>query len=138
MTTAVGWIGATLILLAYAQTNLRRLRQVSVLGGLALLAFNIAMHVWPYVVLELVVGAINVRRLLELRRRPTIEARSPAAVPRPDPTPRRASTAQAAPAAWPPPAPCARDSDAVGALQDACPEPFDVAAGPGAIDQWPR
>jgi hypothetical protein len=108
MTTAVGWIGATLILLAYAQTDLRRLRQVSVLGGLALLAFNIAMRVWPYVALELVLGAINIRRLLELRGRPTIELRSPRAVLRADPTSRRPSTAQSAPAAWPPPAPSAR------------------------------
>ena len=101
MITAAGWLGATLILLAYAQTNLRRLRQISVLGGIALLMFNFAVHMWPNVVLELVLGVINVRRLLELRARPTVEQCSHGPVNGVDPTPDDAPHPSSPAVTWP-------------------------------------
>jgi hypothetical protein len=70
MITTIGWVGATLVLLSYAQTNTARLRQINLLASVAMLTFNIAMRIWPSVVLELLLGVVNARRLLQLRSRP--------------------------------------------------------------------
>lgn len=67
MVTMLGWIGALLALVAYAQTGAVRLRQVALASSVALLTFAVLLGIWSNVVLELALGAVNVRRLLQLR-----------------------------------------------------------------------
>jgi hypothetical protein len=67
MVTLLGWIGALLALVAYAQTSAIRLRQVALASSVALLAFAAMLGIWSNVVLELTLGAVNMRRLLQLR-----------------------------------------------------------------------
>ena len=64
----VGWLGAALVLVSYAQRNTIRLRQISLLAGAALLSFNLILGVWPNVALELALAVVNLRRLIQLRR----------------------------------------------------------------------
>ena len=70
MITTIGWVGATLVLLSYAQTNTARLRQINLVASVVMLTFNIAMRIWPSVVLELLLGIVNARRLMQLRSKP--------------------------------------------------------------------
>ncbi len=67
MITLLGWVGAGLALLAYAQTGAARLRQIALLSSVALLAFNLVLGIWSNVALEFALGAVNVRRLVQLR-----------------------------------------------------------------------
>ncbi len=64
----IGWLGAALVLVSYAQHNTIRLRQISLLAGAALLSFNLILGVWPNVALELALAVVNLRRLIQLRR----------------------------------------------------------------------
>ena len=68
MVTLLGWIGALLALVAYAQTTAIRLRQVALASSVALLIFAVMLGIWSNVVLELALGAVNVRRLVQLRQ----------------------------------------------------------------------
>lgn len=68
MITLLGWIGALLALMAYAQTGAERFRQIALLSSVALLTFALLLGIWPNVVLESALGAVNARRLLQLRR----------------------------------------------------------------------
>jgi hypothetical protein len=77
MITLLGWIGALLALLAYAQTGARRFRQIALLSSVALLTFALLLGIWSNVVLETALGAVNVRRLLQLQR-PTRRVRGAA------------------------------------------------------------
>ena len=67
MVTLLGWIGALLALLAYAQTRASRLRQIALLSSVALLTFNVLLGIWSNVALELALAIVNVRRLVQLR-----------------------------------------------------------------------
>jgi hypothetical protein len=77
MTTMIGWLGAALVLTSYAQTNTARLRQLNLLASIAMLTFNITLHIWPSVVLELLLAVVNVHRLLQLRTANTQPAQGP-------------------------------------------------------------
>jgi len=66
-TTMIGWLGAGLVLTSYAQSNTARLRQINLLASIAMLTFDISLHIWPSVVLELLLAVINIRRLAQLR-----------------------------------------------------------------------
>ena len=68
MIELVGWFGAALVLVSYAQTNTIRLRQISLLAGVALLSFNLILGIWPNVALELALAVVNLRRLIQLHR----------------------------------------------------------------------
>jgi hypothetical protein len=67
MTTAIGWIGAALVVVTYAQKNMRQLRYISLLASTAMLIYGLALRIWPNVTLELILSAINIRRLVQLR-----------------------------------------------------------------------
>jgi hypothetical protein len=69
MITFLGWIGAMLALIAYAQTGAARFRQIALLSSAALLTFNLLLGIWSNVALESTLAIVNVRRLLQLRRR---------------------------------------------------------------------
>jgi hypothetical protein len=79
MITLLGWIGAMLALVAYAQTGAARFRQIALLSSLALLTFNALLGIWSNVVLESALGIVNVRRLLQLRAPSTRIREQPAA-----------------------------------------------------------
>jgi hypothetical protein len=72
MTTAVGWIGAALVVVTYAQKNMRQLRYISLLASTAMLTYGMALRIWPNVTLELILSVINVRRLVQLRSEPAV------------------------------------------------------------------
>ena len=67
MITLLGWTGALLALVAYAQTGAARLRQIALLSSVALLSFNVLLGIWSNVALEFALAIVNVRRLLQLR-----------------------------------------------------------------------
>jgi hypothetical protein len=76
MVTLLGWIGALLALVAYAQTSAVRLRRVALASSVALLTFAAMLGIWSNVALELTLVAVNVRRLIQLRH--VTRAASPA------------------------------------------------------------
>jgi hypothetical protein len=63
----LGWMGAALALVAYAQTVATRFRQIALLSSVALLTFNVLLGIWSNVALECALGIVNVRRLMQLR-----------------------------------------------------------------------
>ena len=67
MTTLLGWLGAGLALVSYAQTKTARLRQISILASMALLCFNLLLGIWSNVALESTLGVVNLYRLMQLR-----------------------------------------------------------------------
>ena len=67
MTTLLGWLGAGLALVSYAQTRTARLRQISILASMALLSFNLLLGIWSNVALESTLGVVNLYRLMQLR-----------------------------------------------------------------------
>jgi hypothetical protein len=69
MTTIIGWVGAALVLCSYAQTDTTRLRQINLLASVAMLTFDLTLHIWPSVVLEVTLGLVNATRLMQLRTR---------------------------------------------------------------------
>lgn len=69
MITLLGWVGAGLALVAYAQTGAARFRQIALLSSVALLTFNVILGIWSNVALECALGAVNVGRLVQLRPR---------------------------------------------------------------------
>ena len=68
MIALLGWLGAALVLVSYAQRNTIRLRQISLLAGVSLISFNLVLGIWPNVAMELALGVVNLRRLIQLRR----------------------------------------------------------------------
>jgi hypothetical protein len=74
MIMLIGWLGAALVLVSYAQRNTVRLRQTSLLASAALLSFNLIVGIWPNVALEVALAVVNLRRLIQPQRpftRPT-------------------------------------------------------------------
>ena len=76
MITVLGWVGAGLALVAYAQTGAARFRQIALLSSVALLTFNVILGIWSNVALECALGAVNVGRLAQLRLRAPTSALS--------------------------------------------------------------
>lgn len=68
LTVTLGWMGTALVILSYAQTNVRRLRTVSMVASTVLVVFNLTLGIWSNVVLEVALVGINVTRL----RRPAV------------------------------------------------------------------
>jgi hypothetical protein len=79
MTTMIGWLGASLVLLSYAQRDAVRLRQINLVASIAMTAFDLALRIWPSLVLEVLLAAMNVYRLRQQRQatRPRWLARRP-------------------------------------------------------------
>lgn len=78
LTLAVGWLGTALVILSYAQSNVRMLRIISMVASIVLVAFNVALGIWSNVALEIALVAINVARL---RKRGDQRANTTAAAP---------------------------------------------------------
>lgn len=66
-TIALGWLGTALVLVAYAQPTARRLRIVSLLASIVLIAFNGVLGIWSNVALEIALVVVN---LVQLARFP--------------------------------------------------------------------
>jgi hypothetical protein len=45
---AIGWAGSAVLVWSLLQTQLRRLRVLNLVGCLILIAYNAAIHVWPW------------------------------------------------------------------------------------------
>ena len=67
MITLLGWLGAFVALVAYAQTGTARFRQIALLSSVVLLTFNVLLGIWSNVVLESSLAAVNLSRLVQLR-----------------------------------------------------------------------
>ena len=63
MITALGWLGTALVIASYAQPNVARLRRISLIASLVLIAFNAALGIWSRVALEVALVVINVTQL---------------------------------------------------------------------------
>jgi hypothetical protein len=61
--TALGWLGTALVIVSYAQADVARLRMVSLVASVVLVAFNAALGVWSNVALEVALVVINLMRL---------------------------------------------------------------------------
>ena len=68
MTAALGWIGTALVLASYAQSNVVRLRTVSLFASAILVSFNVLIEVWSNVALEIALVAVNLARMRAGRR----------------------------------------------------------------------
>ena len=67
MTTMIGWLGATLVVVTYAQKDIRRLRYVGLLASATMLTYSVALRIWPNVALESLLSLVNLRRAWQLR-----------------------------------------------------------------------
>lgn len=67
ITTALGWLGTALVLASYAQPNVARLRQVSLLASVVLIAFNLSLGIWSNIALEVALVGINLEQLRRTR-----------------------------------------------------------------------
>jgi hypothetical protein len=68
----LGWAGSALLVVSILQSDIFRLRVLNLVASVALVAYNLALAVWPGVGLNLVVGLINVvyiTRILREKRR---------------------------------------------------------------------
>lgn len=63
LTLAFGWLGTALVIVSYAQSNVRMLRVISMIASIVLVIFNAALGIWSNVALEVALVAINVARL---------------------------------------------------------------------------
>lgn len=64
MITALGWLGTALVLASYTQTNLPRLRRLSLTASVVLIVFKSALGGWSDVALEVTLVGVN-RHLLQ-------------------------------------------------------------------------
>ncbi len=76
MITALGWLGTALVIASYAQPNVARLRRISLIASVVLIAFNALLGIWSNVALEVALVVINLARLY----RDETEADAPAAI----------------------------------------------------------
>ncbi len=63
MITALGWLATALVIASYAQANVVRLRRLSLVASVLLIAFNAVLGIWSNVALEVALVVINVERL---------------------------------------------------------------------------
>lgn len=63
MITALGWLATALVIASYAQASVVRLRRLSLVASVLLIAFNAALGIWSNVALEVALVVINVERL---------------------------------------------------------------------------
>jgi hypothetical protein len=63
MITALGWLGTALVIASYAQPNVARLRRISLIASIVLIAFNALLGIWSNVALEVALVVINLARL---------------------------------------------------------------------------
>ena len=64
----LGWVGSALLVWSLLQTRILRLRVWNLIGSVALIVFNVLVHVWPMVGLNVTLAAINVWYLNKLLR----------------------------------------------------------------------
>ena len=67
ITTALGWIGTLLVIASYAQPDVGRLRQMSLLASAVLIAFNLSLGIWSNIALEVALVGINLGQLRRSR-----------------------------------------------------------------------
>lgn len=68
----LGWAGSALLVVSILQSDIFRLRVFGLIASVALVAYNLALAVWPGVGLNVVVGLINavyIARMVREKRR---------------------------------------------------------------------
>jgi hypothetical protein len=61
--TALGWLGTALVIASYAQSSVSRLRRISLVASVVLIAFNAVLGIWSNVALEVALVVVNLARL---------------------------------------------------------------------------
>jgi hypothetical protein len=74
---ALGWLAAALMLMAFSSTHVCRMRACAVAANLAFVAYGLAAHLPPVLILHLLLLPINALRLARAVGRPQA-ARVPA------------------------------------------------------------
>jgi hypothetical protein len=69
MIQALGWFGSALVVASLALHRPVPFRAVNLISAVVLLAFNLTIGLWPMVVLNVAVLAVNTWHLRKLRRR---------------------------------------------------------------------
>lgn len=77
MTVALGWIGSALVVISLGQTDVRRLRQISLTAAFVLGVFNLAIGIPSMIALNAVLVAVNGYHLLGGRRSMTAPRADP-------------------------------------------------------------
>ena len=73
----VGWIGSVLLVVSILQSNLARLRWLSLTAAVVLTVYNGIIGIWPMVAMNIAVAIINVFYLADSGRRQGLEALEP-------------------------------------------------------------
>lgn len=71
--STVGWIGSALLVVSILQSNLARLRWLSLTAAVVLTVYNGVIGIWPMIAMNIAVALINVIYLADLGRRQGLE-----------------------------------------------------------------
>jgi len=69
----VGWIGSALVIVSLAQARVLRFRVLNLAGAVLAVIYNVALAIWPFAAMNLVIAVIDIywlRRLLAARHDP--------------------------------------------------------------------
>lgn len=64
----VGWIGSLLVIVSLMQARVLRFRVLNLVGAAVATAYNLAIGIWPFVVMNGVIAVIDVYWLVRLQR----------------------------------------------------------------------
>ncbi len=70
----IGWVGSGLVIVSLTLSRVLRFRILNLAGAALAVVYNVALAIWPFAVMNLVIAAIDVywlRRLLSERHDPT-------------------------------------------------------------------
>jgi hypothetical protein len=71
----IGWLGSALVILSLAQARVLRFRVLNLAGALLAVIYNVALSIWPFAVMNLIIAVIDIywlRRLLADRHDPEV------------------------------------------------------------------
>jgi hypothetical protein len=62
-----GWAGSLLLVVSLLQSGMMRLRVLNLVASVVLVAYNLALSVWPMVAMNVAVALIDLVHILRLR-----------------------------------------------------------------------
>jgi hypothetical protein len=71
----LGWAAAGLTLAMFICRDMLRLRALALAANMAFIGYGLSAGLWPVVTLHLLLVPLNLQRLVELRRTPTLASR---------------------------------------------------------------
>jgi len=64
----IGWVGSALVIVSLAQARVLRFRVLNLAGAALAVVYNVALAIWPFAAMNLVIAVIDVYWLRRLRR----------------------------------------------------------------------